>query len=232
MTCRQTDQLLCDYLDGALPLDQHRAFERHLEECAACSEALADSKLTLGFVRKAPAVQPPVELIADIIHDTIGVRGMLPVLAPAGGPAEAGVFGWLRPLFNPLLQPRFAMSMVMAVLSLSMLTFYAKDALENWKPGQSKPVAVAEHIGDQFRRAWDATAEFFETVRGMYQLQKEFATEPEEGIRQAPPQQPEPNQNQPLQVAPQSQSQGGAEAGPAPPPPAKTAQPAPQQPER
>jgi hypothetical protein len=216
MTCRQTDHLLCDYLDGALPLEQHRGFEQHLEQCPACSEALADSKLALGFVRQAPAVEPPVELIADIIHDTIGVRGTLPVLAPAGGAAEDGVFGWLRPLFNPLLQPRFAMSMVMAVLSLSMLTFYAKDALENWKPGQSKPVAVAEHVGDQFRRAWDATAEFFETVRGMYQLQKEFATEPEEDVQQAPPQKAEPRQTQPQQT----------------PPPGKTAQPAPQQPER
>lgn len=231
MTCRQTDHLLCDYLDGALPLEQHRAFEQHLQECPACSEALADSRLALGFVRQAPPVEPPVELIADIIHDTIGVRGTLPVLAPAGGPAEAGVFGWLRPLFNPLLQPRFAMSMVMAVLSLSMLTFYAKDAIENWKPGQSKPVAVAEHVGDQFRRAWDATAEFFETVRGMYQLQKEFATEPEEDVQQAPPQKAEPQQNQPRQTSPpQSQRQAGAAATPAPPPPGKTAQP--QQPER
>lgn len=131
MTCRQTDQLLCEYLDGALPLEQHRAFEGHLEECPACAEALADSQLALGFVRNTPAVDPPVELIADIIHDTIGVRGTLPVLAPVGGPVETGWRGWLRPFFNPLLQPRFAMSMVMAVLSLSMLTFYAKNAMEN-----------------------------------------------------------------------------------------------------
>jgi Putative zinc-finger len=221
MTCRQTDQLLCDYLDGALPLEQHRAFERHLEECPACSEALADSRLALGFVRRAPAVEPPVELIADIIHDTIGVRGTLPVLAPAGG--SAGVFGWLRPFFNPLLQPRFAMSMVMAVLSLSMLTFYAKGALENWTPGQSKPVAVAEHVGDQFKRAWDATTEFFETVRGMYQLQKELATEPEEDVQQAPPQQAEPQQ---------TPSQPGAAAPQAPPQPGRTGGPTPQRPER
>jgi hypothetical protein len=220
MTCRQIDQLLCDYLDGTLPVELRRAFEQHVADCAACSEALADSQLALGFVREAPAVEPPVELIADIIHDTIGVRGTLPVLAPVGG--AAGAFGWLRPFFNPLLQPRFAMSMVMAVLSLSMLTFYAKGALENWKPGQSKPVAVVDHIGDQFKRAWEATTEFFETVRGMYQLQKEFATEPEEDSQQAPPKQAEPQQTQP---------QPGA-AAPQAPPPGKTAQPAPRQPGR
>lgn len=198
MKCRHIDELLCDYLDGALPVEEHREFETHLEQCAACTEMVAESRFALGFVREVPVAEPPSELIADIIHDTIGVRGTMPVLAPAGGGSEAGAFGWLRPVFNPFLQPRFAMSMVMAVLSLSMLTFYAKGALENWQPGKSKPVAVAEHIGDQFQRAWEATTEFFETVRGMYQLQREFATEPEEESEQAPPQaEPQPQQNQP-----------------------------------
>jgi hypothetical protein len=228
MTCRHIDQLLCDFLDGALPLEQHRAVEQHLAECPACAEAVSDSKLALSFVRQAPAVAPPVELIADIIHDTIGVRGTLPVLAPAGGAADAGAFGWLRPLFNPLLQPRFAMSMVMAVLSLSMLTFYAKDALENWKPGQSKPLAVAEHVGDQFKRAWEATAEFFETVRGVYQLQKEIATEPQEVEQQASPQaEPQPAQPAPPQAGP------GDSPAPRPAGPGAQQQPAPpRQPER
>ena len=228
MTCRQIDQLLCDYLDGALPFEQQRAFEQHLEACPACTEALTETELALGFVRSAPRVEAPVELIADIIHDTIGVRGTLPVLAPAGGMGGSGLRGWLRPFFNPLLQPRFAMSMVMAVLSLSMLTFYAKGALDNWKPGQSKPVAVAEHVAGQFQRAWDATAEFFETVRGMYRLQKELATEPQEGNEQASPPQAEP---QPVQPAP---PQSGARTTPTPQPgPGPASQPAPpRQPER
>jgi hypothetical protein len=225
MTCRQTDQLLCEYLDGTLPAEQHRAFEAHAQQCPTCSETLADSRFALGFVRKAPVVEPPVELIADIIHDTIGVRGMLPVLAPAGGPEERGAMGWLRPLFNPLLQPRFAMSMVMAVLSFSMLTFYAKRTLEDWQTGQSRSVAVVENLGEQFSRAWEATSEFFETVRGMYQLQREFAREPEEDFEQAPPRQSEPRQllPEPRQTEPEQAPQPGAVA-----PGARTPEAAPQ----
>ena len=90
MTCRQIDQLLCDYLDGALPFEQQRAFEQHLEACPACTETLTETELALGFVRSAPRVEAPIELIADIIHDTIGVRGTLPVLAPAGGMGGVG----------------------------------------------------------------------------------------------------------------------------------------------
>jgi hypothetical protein len=202
MTCRQIDQLLCDYLDGALPFDQQQAFEQHLQQCSACSQAVADSEFSLSVVKKTPAIEAPIELIADIIHDTIGVRGTLPMLAPAGAPSAPGAFGWLRPLFSPLLQPRFAMSMVMAVLSLSMLTFYAKGALENWQSGRSNPVAVVGHIGDQFKRAWDATAEFFETVRGMYQLQ-EFAREPLEDFEQTPPPQAGPPEAATQPPAPQ-----------------------------
>lgn len=220
MKCRHIDELLCDYLDGALPVDEQREFEAHTEECSSCAETVAESQFALGFVQEVPVAEPPSDLIADIIHDTIGVRGTMPVLAPAGGaPDTHGAFGWLRPIFNPFLQPRFAMSMVMAVLSLSMLTFYAKGALENWQPGKSKPVAVAEHIGEQFQRAWDATTEFFETVRGMYQLQREFATEPQEESEQAPPQ-AEPKQQQ-------TQPQSAAEAPEASPGP--TEQPAQQQ---
>jgi hypothetical protein len=221
MKCRHIDELLCEYLDGALPIEQQREFEQHLAECSACTETVAESEFALGFVREVPAAEPPPELIADIIHDTIGVRGTMPVLAPAGGGGDApGSLGWLRPIFNPFLQPRFAMSMVMAVLSLSMLTFYAKGALENWQPGKSKPVAVVEHIGDQFARAWEATTEFFETVRGMYQLQREFATEPEGNLQQAPPQVEQQSEPQAApQAEPEAESSGGAQA-PAPVPPA------------
>jgi hypothetical protein len=217
MKCRHIDELLCEYFDGTLPLEQHRAFDQHLTECPACMEMVSESRFALGFVREVPAAEPPLELIADIIHDTIGVRGTMPMLAPAGGASDTpGAFDWLRPLFNPFLQPRFAMSMVMAVLSLSMLTFYAKGALENWQPGKSKPVAVAEHVGDQFQRAWEATTEFIETVRGMYQLQREFGREPEEEIEQAPPQ-AEPQSQTPQTQPPQPQSEAGAQAPSAPP---------------
>jgi hypothetical protein len=216
MKCRHIEERLCDYLDGMLPAAEHGEFEAHVEECSACAEMVAESRFALGFVREVPVAEPPSDLIADIIHDTIGVRGTMPVLAPAGGPDTPGAFGWLRPIFNPFLQPRFAMSMVMAVLSLSMLTFYAKGALENWQPGKSKPVAVAEHIGEQFQRAWEATTEFFETVRGMYQLQREIATAPPEELEQAPP----PAEPQAQQPPPPS----GAEAPAASPGP--TEQPA------
>jgi hypothetical protein len=100
-----------------------------------------------------------------------------------------------------------------------MLTFYAKGALENWQPGKPKPVAVAEHIGEQFERAWEATTEFFETVRGMYQLQREFAVEPEADFEQAPP-----------QAEPEAQPSGGAAAPDTPPGPSE--QPAPAEPGR
>jgi hypothetical protein len=185
MNCRDVDQLLCDYLDGELSREQQISFEQHIGQCSNCAQMLADSELALGFLRQAPAAEPPIELIADIIHDTIGVRGTLPVLAPVGGGDDARS-GWLRPFFNPFLQPRFAMSMVMAVLSLSMLSFYAKGVIESFRPGQSRPAAVVESVGEQFKRAWDATTEFFETVKGLYKLQTEFGTERERQTAPAP----------------------------------------------
>lgn len=41
MKCEQIAELLPDYLQGSLSLDQHRTVEAHLEQCADCSEEVA-----------------------------------------------------------------------------------------------------------------------------------------------------------------------------------------------
>jgi|SRR5690606_38251309 len=51
---------LSDYLDGALPADEARSIERHLEDCAGCKQALAELEETrraLSGLHRAPA--PP-----------------------------------------------------------------------------------------------------------------------------------------------------------------------------
>jgi hypothetical protein len=79
------------------------------------------------------------------------------------------------------------MSMVMAVLSLSMLTFHADSAIENWGRQESQSAAVIQRVGDSFERTWRATTEFFQTLQGMYQLRRDLAgTTPERPVSEAP----------------------------------------------
>jgi len=195
MKCREFNLLLCDYVDGALDHDRRRGAEDHLLSCASCSQALAEAEFAVAFLHEAPSVEPPPQLIADIIHDTIGIGG---ALAPVGGGAveSDGFFSFLRPLFQPVLQPRFVMSMAMSVLSLSMMTFYGKRAVQNWQ-GQASPTAIVESVQLGVRGAWDRVEEIYDSAAMFYELQTGYpaASEPGEVSGEDSPAEP-PNQEE------------------------------------
>jgi anti-sigma factor RsiW len=48
MNCQQLVELVTDYLEGALPEDECRSFERHLDNCDGCTEYLAQMRRTIA----------------------------------------------------------------------------------------------------------------------------------------------------------------------------------------
>ena len=194
MKCREFDRQLCDYLDGALDLDERRLMDDHALSCANCSQALAEADLGLDYLRQAPRPEPPPELIADIIHDTVGIGSGR--LVPAGGGAEVGgLSGWLRPLFAPILQPRLVMSMAMTVLSFSMLTFYGQRAFDRYETSGDSPATVVTALSRPVVALWDNAGKAINAAVAFYELQ----TEPFRATTPAVPQQEksEPNQDAP-----------------------------------
>ena len=177
MRCRDFERLACDYVDETLGPAERRAVDEHRLECSACAEALEEAVWGRMALARAPAVEPPPDLIADIIHETIGVGATR--LAPAG--AGGGLLGALRPLFHPFLQPRFVMGMAMTALSFSMLTFYGQRAFENWRSGESSPVSAVQTLGDQLGAFRDELVEMFDAAREFYRLQTEYAQPREAG---------------------------------------------------
>jgi hypothetical protein len=167
MTCGKFEDFLCDYVDASLRPDDRRRIEDHAAGCAGCAEKLADAAWAAGFLRDVPAVEPPAELVAGILHGTAAIGGE--VMAPAGA-GSGWTRGWLGPLFNPLVQPRFAMSMAMAVLSFSMITYSGEQALQSWRDSRTGPVAVAKQAGVHLDRAWTRGVEIFEIVRDSYRI--------------------------------------------------------------
>lgn len=173
MNCRAFDALLCDYLDTTLPLEERNRVEHHAADCPACSEKLADARFALGFLRDTPGVEPPAELVSDILQQTVGAASPAPVLAAAGSGKRAGLLGLLQPLFHPLVEPRFAMSMAMAALSFSMLAFSWQTALTAWESHGAGPIAAVHEAGDQFEQAWERGVEVYETLSVSFQSQIE-----------------------------------------------------------
>jgi len=52
ITCRELTEVLTDYLEGVMPLEQRAAFEAHLALCAGCVNYVAQMRQTIGAVRE------------------------------------------------------------------------------------------------------------------------------------------------------------------------------------
>jgi hypothetical protein len=181
MKCLQFEQSLCDYLDRALDVNDERAMEQHAAACKGCAEELADAKFAMAVLGEAPAVEPPPQLIADIIHETIGVG--TGTLETAGG---GGRWGFLGVFFHPFGQPRFVMGMAMTMLSFSMFTFFGQRAIDDWKGSRSSPTAaLVEGFSQDVAGLWKTATEMTSSAVRFYELQTNGA-QPAQPAESAP----------------------------------------------
>ena len=74
MTCREVVDFLTEYLEGALPTEQHRLFTTHLEECRDCvmyvksyEEAVRLGKTALSRTDEPVSPDVPEELVQGIL---------------------------------------------------------------------------------------------------------------------------------------------------------------------
>src|SRR3954462_1586573 len=71
MLCAEFEDRLTDYLDGSLEAETNRAFAEHAMRCPVCHDLLSEVKNTLQACRIAEAPQPPAELEARILLQTV-----------------------------------------------------------------------------------------------------------------------------------------------------------------
>jgi hypothetical protein len=64
--CSQIDELLSEYVDGALDGSTREEMERHLAGCPRCGAELAELNLYRQAMRNVHAVQPPADFLAGI----------------------------------------------------------------------------------------------------------------------------------------------------------------------
>jgi anti-sigma factor RsiW len=55
MSCRELVELVSDYLEGALPAEQHSRFEAHIAGCEHCAAYLRQMRETLALLGTLPA---------------------------------------------------------------------------------------------------------------------------------------------------------------------------------
>ena len=166
MRCREFQLLLCDYLDEQVDTASRREMDAHRVDCPACSEALADAGFGFALLRGASPVEPPAELIGEIIHRTVGVGSGR--LAPAGG--GDSLPGWLQPFVQPFLQPRFVMGMAMTAMSFSLLTFYGDRAFGMYQADRGEGIAAIRALAGPAADFWDQSVSVYDSAMDFYRL--------------------------------------------------------------
>ena len=164
MKCTDLEILLCDYVDGTLTPEEKATVELHMATCAECSLLVADSTAAVQFMERAAEPEPPAALVNKILFEARNGKA-----APV---RRTGVRGWLGRLFEPVLQPKFAMGMVMTILSFSMLGRFAGIPARQIKPQDLEPARIVATLEDKALRSWQRVVKYYQGLRLVYEMQQ------------------------------------------------------------
>lgn len=197
MNCADYEILLCDYVDGTLRGEQKSAVEAHLASCPDCAELVRDASGAVEFVSRAANVEPPPELMTRLLFQLPAVKQEL---KPNW---KQRLFGrW----FEPVLQPRVAMSMAMTVLSFAMLSKCAGIQVRQLQPSDLNPANVAAAVEDRAVRTWSRAVKYYDSLRFVYEIQTQIKDwRDQSAAQQQQQQQPSQQQQQPPAVPAQGQ---------------------------
>jgi hypothetical protein len=174
MNCADVEILICDYVDGTLDAASKAELERHLAQCAACAELAGDSAAGAEFLSHAPEIDPPVELINRILFQAPWTK------------KKSKLRKWLDPLLSPILQPRYAMSMAMTIVSFAMLARFLVP-VRTLKPEDLRPAAVWAGLEDRAIRAWGRAVKFYDNLKVVYDIQATLKDWQQKSEEQAAP---------------------------------------------
>ena len=172
MQCTEFDALLSDALEGALKGLKLNDFQSHAKTCEVCGPLFADAQAGQDWLAKLEDIEPPAELVRNILVATSGLR-------PSWWEHFQATF--LTPMVNLARQPRFAMSFGMAFFSLSVTLSIAGVRVGDLAHLDLRPSAIK-------RTYYQTTAKvvkYYENIRVVYEVEsrvREFkkATTPEE----------------------------------------------------
>ncbi|MCC6586358.1 MAG: zf-HC2 domain-containing protein [Bryobacterales bacterium] len=186
-TCAEIELLLCDFVDGTLPGEDRARVDLHLASCAGCASLVADAQSLTAFLGAVPDVEPPPELITRILFETqqAGSRGGQPVGSEPKTALERGL-AWLHSVFEPVLQPRFAMGMAMTILSFSMIGRFAGVTEKQITAADLDPVKIWMALDLKAHRSWERAVKYYENLRVVYEIQNtltEWTAQEEEDRR-------------------------------------------------
>lgn len=137
MNCEKCQDLLSDFLDGALSTEDSRTFSAHLEECLCCAAARDDFELILGYCHehRGQYEAPPNERALWLrIRNIIESEQAAAVVASANSPIKVEREGWWTRLMNrswELSLPQLTAAIVAIAIVVSLATAFSLQRMQN-----------------------------------------------------------------------------------------------------
>lgn len=145
MKCEKCQELVSDFLDGALGDEDRKSLEAHLEKCLSCDcvRQELDSIVTYCRDHRGEFDAPPNERALWLrIRNTIeSQRGGARARVTAHSPLAGHALGWLTGLFNRqwnLSLPQMAAAALVITIGVSLITALA---MSRFQPQGSNPTA-------------------------------------------------------------------------------------------
>jgi Putative zinc-finger len=175
MQCNEFDGLLADALDGILGGAELGRFQAHARICKACGPLFADAEAGRNWLKDLAEVEPPANLVANILASTTGVDTQrLRAHARASQRqvswlehVQATLFGYFEPIWATVRQPRFAMSFGMAFFALSVGLTVLGVKPADLRQISLRPTAIRHtYYSTQAR-----VVRYYDNVRWVYEMQ-------------------------------------------------------------
>jgi hypothetical protein len=194
MSCSEFDALLSQAIDGTLAGERLATFEAHGRVCQLCGPLLREADTGRSWLKSLTEVEPPDQLVANILLRTSGVVSTHRHVA--GEPVATSwmdhVRNWAGVIATPIVamarQPRFAMSFGMAFFTLSVTLSLAGVKFSDVRHLDLRPSAIRRTYYETSGRV----VKYYENIRVVYEIESRVRQFKEAA---APAQQPSEQRN-------------------------------------
>jgi hypothetical protein len=194
MSCSDFDALLSQAIDGTLAGEKLASFEAHGRVCQICGPLLSEAEAGHSWLKSTAEVEPPPELVTNILLRTSGV-----VSAQRHAARKLESVSWMHrlrdwaavigsPVFAMARQPRFVMSFGMAFFTLSVTLSLAGVKLSDLRHLDLRPSAIRRTYYETSGRV----VKYYENIRFVYEIESRVRQFKEAA---APAEQPSEQQN-------------------------------------
>jgi anti-sigma factor RsiW len=161
MNCEKCNELLSDFLDGALSREESAMLDKHFEECLSCFTAHDELNAIVGFCRenRNQYEAPPNERALWLrIRNTIESERGAAVAATARAASVSGArveHWWTRWLSRSweLSLSQMAMAVSAIVIAVALLTAFSLSRMQNNLSTSNETAAASSSSGSNARGA-------------------------------------------------------------------------------